>query len=122
MTQSATSKLRSGICEKSHPKSSEKSTDCLFRCGNNGAIVGKRGPKRNQHHLDLQKRHNIQLSAGTVYPVLYALERDGNIRRLPNRRKKLYVLTSKGKETINSLQENVGNLSNLITELTKNNT
>jgi DNA-binding PadR family transcriptional regulator len=67
-----------------------------------------------------KKRYNIQLSAGTVYPVLYALEKDGNIRRLPNRRKKLYVLTSKGKETIKNFRENVGNLNTLINELIMN--
>jgi DNA-binding PadR family transcriptional regulator len=51
-----------------------------------------------------KKRHNIRLSAGTVYPVLYALERNGNIRRLPNRRKKFYVLTSKGKEAMENFE------------------
>ena len=67
-----------------------------------------------------KKRYNIQLSAGTVYPVLYALERDGNIQRLPNRRKKLYVLTSRGKETIENFRENIGNLNTLIDELFMN--
>jgi DNA-binding PadR family transcriptional regulator len=64
-----------------------------------------------------KKRYNIQLSAGTVYPVLYALEREGNIRRLPNRRKKFYVLTSKGEETIKNMRGNVGELNKMINEL-----
>jgi len=67
--------------------------------------------------LIFKKRCNIQLSAGTVYPVLYALERDGNIKRLPNRRKKLYVLTSKGKETIKNMRGNVEELNKVINEL-----
>jgi DNA-binding PadR family transcriptional regulator len=66
-----------------------------------------------------QKRYNIQLSAGTVYPVLYALERDGNIKRLPNRRKKLYVLTNKGEETIKNMRGNIGELNKMIGELIK---
>jgi DNA-binding PadR family transcriptional regulator len=64
-----------------------------------------------------KKRWNIQLSSGTVYPVLYALERDGTIKRLPNRRKKLYVLTSKGKETIKNMQGNTEELNKMINEL-----
>jgi DNA-binding PadR family transcriptional regulator len=67
--------------------------------------------------LILEKRSNIQLSAGTVYPALYALERDGNIKRLPNRRKRLYVLTSKGEEIIKNMREDVGELNKIINEL-----
>jgi DNA-binding PadR family transcriptional regulator len=66
-----------------------------------------------------KKRHKIQLSPGTLYPVLYALERDGKIRRLPNRRKRLYGLTSKGKETIRNIRGNVGELHKMISELLK---
>jgi DNA-binding PadR family transcriptional regulator len=54
-----------------------------------------------------------------VYPVLYALERDGNIKRLPNRRKKLYVLTNKGEETIKNMRGNIGELNKMIGELIK---
>jgi DNA-binding PadR family transcriptional regulator len=64
-----------------------------------------------------KKRCNIQLSAGTVYPVLYTLERNGNIKRLPNRRKKLYVLTRKGKETTKYLQAHIRELHIMIDEL-----
>ncbi|MBN1357397.1 helix-turn-helix transcriptional regulator [Candidatus Bathyarchaeota archaeon] len=64
-----------------------------------------------------KKRYKIQLSAGTVYPVLYALEKDGKITRLPNRRKKFYVLTNEGKATINNIRENVEELHKIINEL-----
>ena len=64
-----------------------------------------------------KKRYDIQLSAGTVYPVLYVLEKDGNIKRLPNRRKKLYVLTSKGKKTIKNMRGNIGELKKMINDL-----
>jgi DNA-binding PadR family transcriptional regulator len=67
--------------------------------------------------LFFEKRFEIQLSAGTVYPVLYALERDGKIRRLPNRRKTFYVLTSKGEEIIKDIQGSVGELYSIIDEL-----
>ena len=67
--------------------------------------------------LVFKKRYGIQLSSGTVYPVLEALERDGNIRRLPNRKKRLYVLTAMGKETIKNLQTNAGEIHKIINEL-----
>jgi DNA-binding PadR family transcriptional regulator len=64
-----------------------------------------------------KKRYNIQLSAGTAYPVLYALEKDGNIQRLPNRRKKIYVLTNKGKAAIKDIRGNIEELHRMINEL-----
>jgi len=65
-----------------------------------------------------RKRYNIQLSAGTVYPVLYALERDGKIKRIPYyRAKRLFVLTSKGKEEIKYFQTNSYRLNELLEEI-----
>lgn len=45
---------------------------------------------------NIKKRYDIRMSPGTVYPALYKLEGEGNIKRLPNRKKKIYVLTQKG--------------------------
>jgi DNA-binding PadR family transcriptional regulator len=67
----------------------------------------------------LQKSCNIKLSPGTVYPVLDALEKDEKIKRLPRRINRLYVLTSKGRETIENIQENAENLTKLITGILK---
>jgi DNA-binding PadR family transcriptional regulator len=64
-----------------------------------------------------KRRYNIQLSAGTVYPVLYALEKDGKIARLPNRRKRFYVLTDKGKASIKNIRGNVEELHKMINEM-----
>lgn len=54
----------------------------------------------------IEKRFNILLSAGTLYPILDTLESEGKIRRLPNRRKRIYFITNKGKETLIILDEN----------------
>jgi DNA-binding PadR family transcriptional regulator len=82
------------------------------------AQLGKRNVLSATNIIDiLQKSYNIKLSAGTVYPVLDALETDGKIKRLPRRIKKLYVLTSKGKENIKNLQENMGDLQKMLNEL-----
>jgi DNA-binding PadR family transcriptional regulator len=67
----------------------------------------------------LRKQHGIKLSSGTVYPILYKLEREGKIKRVPNRMKMLWVLNGKGKETVSDLQEIVKKLQNIIDEFTK---
>ena len=45
----------------------------------------------------VQKRFGILVSSGTVYSLLYSLERDGWIRGVWNERKRVYELTEKGK-------------------------
>lgn len=67
----------------------------------------------------LRKRFEIQLSPGTVYPVLDKLEKEGKIEKLPNRRKRLYVLTSKGRETSESIGEKIGEINDFVTMLIK---
>lgn len=67
----------------------------------------------------LKKRYNIQLSAGTVYPILYSLERKKKIKRISYRRRNLYVVTNKGKKIIDSLQVEIEDLQNMICRLLK---
>lgn len=65
----------------------------------------------------LQRNFNVKLSAGTVYPILDKLEKDGKIRRVPRRIKRLYVLTPKGKENIVNMQEKIEPIRGMVTEL-----
>ncbi|MEM2577349.1 MAG: PadR family transcriptional regulator [Candidatus Bathyarchaeia archaeon] len=56
-----------------------------------------------------QRKFNLFISPGTVYSTLYRLERDGLIRGEERKRKRVYILTSKGEEfvrRISILQEN----------------
>jgi DNA-binding PadR family transcriptional regulator len=46
------------------------------------------------------RRYHYLISAGTVYSLLYKLERDGLIECLMNEKKKIYSLTSRGRFTI----------------------
>jgi DNA-binding PadR family transcriptional regulator len=46
-------------------------------------------------------KFGILMSSGTVYSLLYSLERDGWIRGAWNQRKRVYELTEKGQEQIN---------------------
>ena len=58
----------------------------------------------------IKNRYNVRISPGTVYPIIYELERNGRIKRLPNRIKKIYTLTEKGKELIEYFQANANHL------------
>ncbi len=51
----------------------------------------------------IHKRFGMPISTGTVYSCLYHLEREGLIRGDCAQRKKMYVLSEKGKETVKTL-------------------
>jgi len=46
----------------------------------------------------IHKKFNLLVSSGTVYSLLYSLERDGLIEGKLNDRKRVYVLTEKGEK------------------------
>jgi DNA-binding PadR family transcriptional regulator len=48
----------------------------------------------------INKRFGILMSSGTVYNLMYSLERDGLIKGVQNQRKRLYALTEKGEQNI----------------------
>jgi DNA-binding PadR family transcriptional regulator len=48
----------------------------------------------------IYKRFGVLLSSGTVYSLLYSLERDGLIRGTWNQRKRVYALTEKSKQNM----------------------
>ncbi len=49
----------------------------------------------------IHERFGILMSSGTVYSLLYSLERDGLIKGVNNHRKRVYELTENGKQNIN---------------------
>ncbi len=49
------------------------------------------------------RRYRFLLSAGTVYSLLYKLERDGLIESFLSEKKKVYRLTNNGKFTIDTI-------------------
>lgn len=53
----------------------------------------------------IHKKFRLLISSGTVYSLLYSLERAGFIEGKFNNRKRVYVLTQKGEETIQEIQE-----------------
>jgi len=48
----------------------------------------------------IHRKFGILVSSGTVYSTLYHMERDGLIEGRWSQRKRVYVLTDKGKETL----------------------
>jgi DNA-binding PadR family transcriptional regulator len=62
----------------------------------------------------IKKNCGIQISPGTVYPVLYRLERRGYSRLLPDRRKMFYILTDSGKKALEDLQQRFEDMQSFI--------
>ena len=48
----------------------------------------------------IHKRFGILVSSGTIYSLLYSMEREGLIRGTFSRRKRIYSLTDKGRKNI----------------------
>ena len=57
----------------------------------------KNGPLSGYDVIGLiHKRFGILVSSGTVYSLLYSMERDGLVEGVQNQRKRVYTLTEKG--------------------------
>jgi DNA-binding PadR family transcriptional regulator len=48
----------------------------------------------------INSKFNVLLSSGTVYSLLYSLERNGLVEGVWKERKRIYKLTNRGEETI----------------------
>lgn len=66
----------------------------------------------------IHNKFGVLLSSGTIYAHLYALERDGLIKGINDRKKRIYELTEKGEQTLETVSnENKEILSTLKTAL-----
>lgn len=57
------------------------------------------------------------VSSGTVYSVLYSMEREGLIKGEWNQKKRVYMLTEKGEETIKAIQNANNEIESLVKSL-----
>jgi DNA-binding PadR family transcriptional regulator len=64
----------------------------------------------------IQSKYGYFISSGTVYSLFYSLEREGFVEGFWDERKRVYKLTDKGKETI----ETILKANNQISVLAKN--
>jgi DNA-binding PadR family transcriptional regulator len=67
----------------------------------------------------IHNKFHLLVSSGTVYSLLYSLERNGLIEGTLNERKRVYELTEKGKKTIETILNANDKIQNLITALLK---
>jgi len=65
----------------------------------------------------VSNRFGILLSAGTVYSVLYSMEREGIIASGSEGKRKVYLLTDKGKDSIKTISSARQEIMTLVTKL-----
>jgi DNA-binding PadR family transcriptional regulator len=67
----------------------------------------------------IHNKFHLLVSSGTVYSLLYSLERNGLIEGTWNERKRVYKLTEKGVKTIETILNANDKIKNFITGLLK---
>jgi len=67
----------------------------------------------------IHNKFRLLVSSGTVYSLLYSLERDGLINGSWSQRKRVYKLTDKGEETIKAIMNANDRIQYLMTSLLK---
>jgi len=65
----------------------------------------------------IYKKFHILLGSGSVYSLLYSMERKGLIKGVWNERKRMYVLTPKGEATIEAALKSYEKIENFIMTL-----
>lgn len=65
----------------------------------------------------VHKKFSFLISSGTVYSLLYSMERDGLIKGKRINRKRTYTLTDKGEETIKVIQNANDEVQNFVVKL-----
>lgn len=85
----------------------------LSRLENNGSLSGY------DFINFINKEFGILISSGTLYSILYAMEREGLISGCLSQRKRVYKITQKGRELADASRKAVNAVHNLIEEIVK---
>lgn len=67
----------------------------------------------------IHNKFRILVSSGTVYSLLYSLEREGLIEGRWNHRKRVHILTDKGERTIKTILNANNDIQYLVRNLLK---
>lgn len=67
----------------------------------------------------IHNKFNLLVSSGTVYSLLYSLERNGLIQGTWDERKRVYKLTDKGAKTIETILNSNDKVKNFVTNFLK---
>jgi DNA-binding PadR family transcriptional regulator len=85
------------------------------------AIMAEMAQRSAMSAMDIivffENKCNFRISPGTIYPILYKLEKNEYIKKLPNRVKGLYELTDSGKQKLKNLKQSMAEVQSLIIEL-----
>lgn len=65
----------------------------------------------------IHKEFGILVSSGTVYSILYSLERNELIKGIWSKRSRVYTLTDKGEEAVNAIMDAKEELQRLIARI-----
>lgn len=65
----------------------------------------------------IYKRFHILLGSGSIYSLLYSMERKGLIRGIWDERRRIYKLTSRGEETIKAVLDSYERIKSFMTKL-----
>ena len=81
----------------------------------------KNGPPMGGYDIIgyIHDRFHILVSSGTVYSLLYSLEREGLIEGMWDKRKRVYRLTEKGNREIEAILNTNDKIRSLLTGLLK---
>ncbi len=83
----------------------------LFQLSNSNPLSGY-DIKSNIHD-----KFGLLMSSGTIYSLLYRMERDGVIEGKWNQRKRVYKLTHKGEENVKLLQQSSEKIPRLLMDI-----
>jgi DNA-binding PadR family transcriptional regulator len=65
----------------------------------------------------IHRKFNVLVSSGTVYSLLYSLERKGLVNAEMDQRKRIYTLTDKGEKTLATVGRANGEINGLVQNL-----
>ena len=69
----------------------------------------------------IHKHFNVLVSSGTVYSLLYSLERKGLVTADMDQRKRVYTLTTKGEQTLETVERANGEINGRVQHLISSN-
>jgi len=105
--------LSSKIIEKLEKRALRNFTDILIL-----AEMKKEGSLSGYDVIGLfHKKFGVVMSSGTVYSLLYSLERDGLIKGAWNNRKRVYELSEKGEQNIKVITNANDAIQNFLRDL-----
>jgi len=65
----------------------------------------------------LHKKFNILPSSGTIYSLLYSLEREKLIEGNTNHRKRVYKITNQGEKFLKQIQDTKGQIQVILSSI-----